>query len=154
MITKVYSEDEKACLVIYYYHVRLQKILAEREAVKPDVKSTLTSEEFRSATWICISIAVYNMMSGVNIINGYSTQIFDKIGEEGTFTTSQKKKTSGRFCRVYSFYSLTWPWTPDTLGTLLMYCRSNKSCPFLYSSFSQKKTRLLGSSIKCSDFIL
>jgi len=73
MISSVYSEDEKTCLIIYYYHVRLQKILAQKEAVKPDVKSTLFDPEFRSATWVCISIAVYNMMSGVNIINGYST---------------------------------------------------------------------------------
>jgi len=58
--------------------------------VKPDVKSILFSEEFRSATWICISIAAYNMMSGIHIISANSTKIFDKIGEEGTYTTSQK----------------------------------------------------------------
>ena len=30
------------------------------------------------------------MMSGVNIVNGYPNQIFDKIGQEGTYSTSQK----------------------------------------------------------------
>ena len=56
------------------------------------MKATLFSPELRAATWICISIAVYNQMSGVNIINGYSTNIFDDIkkngGSEGSFTTS------------------------------------------------------------------
>ena len=77
--------------------------------MKPDVKSVLTSEEFRSATWLCISIAVYNMMSGVNIINGYSTQIFDHIGDEGTFTTAQKNYfvgCSGFFGACLSKYTV------------------------------------------------
>lgn len=58
------------------------------------MKATLTSPDYRSATWICISIAIYNMMSGVNIINSYSTNIFDDIknngGGDGSFTTPQK----------------------------------------------------------------
>ena len=73
--------------------------------MKPDVWSTLTSEEFRKATWVCIAIAVYNMMSGVNIINGYSTQIFDKIGEDGTFSTSQKNYFVGCSGFLGAFFS-------------------------------------------------
>lgn len=49
----------------------------------PNLWTSLTSRDYRSASWLCISIAVYNQMSGINIVNGYSKQIFDILKNNG-----------------------------------------------------------------------
>ena len=49
---------------------------SEGNEEKPNVIQALTNEDYRVATWICISLAVFNQMSGINIINIYAADIF------------------------------------------------------------------------------
>ena len=47
--------------------------------IKIGVYETLFGEDYKKSTWICIFIAIANMMSGINILNIYAISIFDDI---------------------------------------------------------------------------
>ena len=43
----------------------------------------LIDPEFRGATWFCIFLAIFNQLSGVNIVNMYSTAIINDMVAPG-----------------------------------------------------------------------
>mmetsp|Transcript_1015 Transcript_1015/g.1841 ORF Transcript_1015/g.1841 Transcript_1015/m.1841 type:complete len:86 (+) Transcript_1015:804-1061(+) len=50
---------------------------------KPTIYESLTKADFRKATLLSLAIAFFNQMSGVNIVNGFSSNIFQAIAEKG-----------------------------------------------------------------------
>lgn len=43
----------------------------------------MCNRDYMGATWICMAAALFNQMSGINIINTYSTKILDTCEENG-----------------------------------------------------------------------
>ena len=95
MLTKLYGSkyengdkggaDEDDMNKIYDEMVQLndQDESSQGNNEKPDVYAALTDPRYSMATWICISLAVFNQMSGINIINIYAATIFTNILETG-----------------------------------------------------------------------
>ena len=60
------------------------------EITKTDAKSgsvsmcqALVHKDYLGATWICMAAALFNQMSGINIVNTYSTTILESCRDNG-----------------------------------------------------------------------
>lgn len=86
-ISKVYPKESSAVHLKIYeekheaYQTQLQN------AVEDNAWNVFTKPETRGAAWICWVIAVFNNMSGIGIINIFSTAIFENIKSKGAEST-------------------------------------------------------------------
>jgi len=55
----------------------------ELSKTSPTFIQSLTNINYRRASWMLIAIAMFNQLSGVNIVNMYSTEIFTKLLANG-----------------------------------------------------------------------
>ena len=46
----------------------------------------MTDLRLRGATWIAVSLAIFNQFAGINIVNVYSMVIFEKLGDDLPYT--------------------------------------------------------------------
>lgn len=63
--------------------------LETKDEEKPNLKQVLTDERFRKATFICCMIAVFNQMSGINILNIYADKIIGEANKSKTMFISE-----------------------------------------------------------------
>ena len=51
---------------------------------KPGYYRALTDPQYRRATYICIGLAIFNQLTGINAINIFSTKIYSDIQAESS----------------------------------------------------------------------
>lgn len=55
---------------------------------------SLTHADYRVATWVCVFLGFAQQMAGINIINVFTSTIFDKIAEKGAISPLSSKTES------------------------------------------------------------
>jgi MFS family permease len=95
LISKVYSsyskEDHEA---IYYEKRRIAKEAEKKKGLgsQDSLYHSLTDPSQRSASWMCIFISLFGILSGNGIINMYSTAIFDGVSRMGSNSPLSSKQ--------------------------------------------------------------
>lgn len=74
-LQQVYPKEPSETLVKLYEQ---QRAICEEQASgpKPGMGASLSDPEYRRATLVGCSVALFNTMSGINILTGFSKQIF------------------------------------------------------------------------------
>jgi len=62
--------------------------------VKPGFIESICNKNYRKATFIGCSVSFANCMSGMNVINGFAKEIFEKIEENGGETKLDPSQSS------------------------------------------------------------
>lgn len=70
LIQKIYPEESEDTHQLIYEELSRQ-LKGPADAKAPSLGDTLCGANYRYATWVCLSVAFANTMSGVNIINIY-----------------------------------------------------------------------------------
>ena len=81
-LQQVYPAEPSETLVKLYEQ---QRAIFEEQASgpKPGMGASVADPEYRRATLVGCSVALFNTMSGINILTGFSKQIFEAIAERG-----------------------------------------------------------------------
>ena len=61
-----------------------------KDAAKDTISRALFSKDYRYATWLCMGLAFFFQMSGMNIVSIYSTTIFEDLEKVTTSPLSVK----------------------------------------------------------------
>lgn len=90
----VRGEQEKAMVMIRKLYPDYNNLIHDqvyeelREALVSGSKPTITNadtlcgREYRSATWVCLMVALANTLAGINLVNQYATTIYSQIADE------------------------------------------------------------------------
>jgi len=81
MLTKIYPDTKNIEGIYNDMHANYSEDTNEHT---PTLKDVVVDPEHRFCTFICVMMAIFNQLVGVNTINLYSTSIFQKMIDEGS----------------------------------------------------------------------
>ena len=81
MINKVYkvSDKDEADLIVDEKRFELNDTQENVLGEVPGTSAVLCDAKYRRATWLCVIMAVFNQLDGINVMNFYSNTIFENI---------------------------------------------------------------------------